>query len=243
MRRLWALAAMAAVAGGAQEGQTFDTCQIKMQMNGEETTISWSTRDSRESVVALANRISEPLIGNDTVGSGCTGGACARDLVREAIVRQHLGCLRLHDLHAKRCGRDRAAARAHALAPECRNVADAGTARRRVALLFFGLNRSMRHTIESIRARLLAPLARACVEVDILVHTYNATHGRSASDEEARASIGGWEEMLELLRRVACAVFSTCLSSGCWGGGGHISACRGRRGRHISTCRERRVLM
>ena len=105
MRRLRALAAMAAVAGGAQEGQTFDTCQIKMQMNGEETKISWSTRDSRESVVALANRISEPLIGNDTVGSGCTGGgACVRDRVREAIVRQHLGCLRLHDLHAKRCG-------------------------------------------------------------------------------------------------------------------------------------------
>lgn len=44
---------------------------------------------------------------------------------------------------------------------------------KRVAVCFFGLTRSLNHTIESIRQNLTGPILKQGIEVDVFVHTYN----------------------------------------------------------------------
>ena len=57
----------------------------------------------------------------------------------------------------------------------------------RVALLFFGLTRSLKFTLPSIEGNILGPLQELGVQVDIFIHTYNDTDDASskhtASDE------------------------------------------------------------
>ena len=54
---------------------------------------------------------------------------------------------------------------------ERRRCAPPGPRPPRVALCFFGVNRSLNRTIASIRARILKPLRERCAQVDVFFHT------------------------------------------------------------------------
>lgn len=78
----------------------------------------------------------------------------------------------------------------------------------RVAVCFYGLNRSLRHTIESVRALLYAPLREACVEVDTFFHTWSVEQLEDASAVMAVRKVtrlGGAAEELALLRGLSLA--------------------------------------
>lgn len=64
--------------------------------------------------------------------------------------------------------------------------------RARVAVCFYGLNRSLRHTIESLRSHIFGPLDAACVQADVFFHTWTVR-------DEAGVPLGGAQELLELL--------------------------------------------
>ncbi|KAG8457519.1 hypothetical protein KFE25_004155 [Diacronema lutheri] len=97
-----------------------------------------------------------------------------------------------HDAAASDAALARNASASGACAPE--------RASARVALCFYGLNRSLRHTIGSIRAHVFAPLRAACAAWEVYVHTYSETTVTSAHAHEYNVSIGGAAEMVALLR-------------------------------------------
>lgn len=59
---------------------------------------------------------------------------------------------------------------------------------RRVAVCFFGLTRSLNHTIDSIKQNLIGPILKQGFEVDVFVHTYNdvrhLTNTRTGEDSD-----------------------------------------------------------
>ncbi|KAJ1454855.1 hypothetical protein M885DRAFT_521130 [Pelagophyceae sp. CCMP2097] len=80
-----------------------------------------------------------------------------------------------------------------AAAAEASSAAAAGAcaSRRvaRVAVCFYGLNRSLRHTLASIRGHVLQPLREACVQADVFFHTWVGEGDASslaAAQEELR---------------------------------------------------------
>lgn len=83
---------------------------------------------------------------------------------------------------------------------DCGDVPDAGTAQRRVALCFYGLNRSLRHTIASINAQIFTPLRIACVSWHVYLHTYAEVTITSPHAGEYGSRIGGAHEMIQLLK-------------------------------------------
>lgn len=87
------------------------------------------------------------------------------------------------------------------LALDCTQLAPAAASRRLVAICLFGLNRSLRFTIASIRQFVLSPLRAACFTPEIYAHTYtlNATLRSRRSSEAAGLPIGGAEEIRALL--------------------------------------------
>ncbi|KAJ1632619.1 hypothetical protein T492DRAFT_987157 [Pavlovales sp. CCMP2436] len=91
---------------------------------------------------------------------------------------------------------------------DCGDVPDHGTQRRFVALCFYGINRSLRHTIGSIRAQIFAPLQRACVPWHLYMHTYSETTITSPHAGEFASRIGGSVEMIDLLRPFKSVVTS-----------------------------------
>lgn len=83
---------------------------------------------------------------------------------------------------------------------DCGDVPDYGSERRRVALCFYGLNRSLRYTINSIHRHIFGPLFDGCVQWDVFAHTYSETTITSPHAGEFQSPIGGSKEMTELLR-------------------------------------------
>lgn len=67
-------------------------------------------------------------------------------------------------------------------------VSSADSPVKRVALCFFGLTRSLNHTLPSIRENLIGKLNDEGFEVDIFLHTYNdvthLTNGRTGEDDD-----------------------------------------------------------
>lgn len=67
-------------------------------------------------------------------------------------------------------------------------VATAESAVKRVALCFFGLTRSLNHTLASINENVIDQLKAAGYEVDVFLHTYNdvthLTNGRTGEDDD-----------------------------------------------------------
>lgn len=55
----------------------------------------------------------------------------------------------------------------------------------RVALLFFGLTRSLKFTLPSIEGNVIGPLQEMGLQVDVFVHTYNDTD--DASSKQTRS--------------------------------------------------------
>ena len=78
----------------------------------------------------------------------------------------------------------------------------------RVALCFFGVNRSLNRTIASIRARILKPLRERCAQVDVYFHTYSIERLTNAWSAEDDARLGGAEEMIAQLSPIAWSVSS-----------------------------------
>ena len=64
----------------------------------------------------------------------------------------------------------------------------------KVAVCFYGLNRALRHTLESIEASVLRPMADECAEVDVFYHTWSLVEltdtGTSGGTREAVARHG-----------------------------------------------------
>lgn len=72
---------------------------------------------------------------------------------------------------------------------------------RAVAICFFGLNRSLKWTAESIQRKVLDRLAANCVPYRVFVHTYSVTHApTNARAHEGGQALGGPEEIRRLLR-------------------------------------------
>lgn len=97
---------------------------------------------------------------------------------------------------------------------------------RRVAICFFGLTRSLNHTIDSIKENLIGPILKQGFEVDVFVHTYNdvrhLTNTRTGEDSDLDAdqwkllspfdvSLTSQDEFLEM---VECG--SPSHSHSCW---------------------------
>ena len=80
--------------------------------------------------------------------------------------------------------------------------------KRRVALAFFGINRSLNRTIESLESKVIDPLRRRGVDVDIYFHTYSILNVSSVRALETGVPIGGADELIELLGPRAWAVTS-----------------------------------
>lgn len=59
---------------------------------------------------------------------------------------------------------------------------------KRVALCFFGLTRSLNHTLPSIQENMIGKLKEEGYEVDVFLHTYNdvthLTNGRTGEDDD-----------------------------------------------------------
>lgn len=72
-------------------------------------------------------------------------------------------------------------------------AAGAGEPKRRVAVCFFGLTRSLRWTLPSLQRRLLGALEEAGMEVDVFVHTFSLEEVRvrafSFSSQESPADV------------------------------------------------------
>ena len=64
----------------------------------------------------------------------------------------------------------------------------------RVALVFFGITRSLTHTIDSIKQNVLQPLKDAGIEYDIYVHTYDlAQLSNDRSREHSALNTSEWQ--------------------------------------------------
>jgi hypothetical protein len=87
----------------------------------------------------------------------------------------------------------------------CARVAHRG-ARRRVALAFFGINRSLRLTIESLQVQLFARLHAECVPFDVYLHTYTDALVDNPRAHENNVSLPGAAEMIELLKPIRHAL-------------------------------------
>lgn len=63
-----------------------------------------------------------------------------------------------------------------------------GSPAKRVALCFFGLTRSLNHTLESIKENVIGKIEKEGYEVDVFLHTYNdvthLTNGRTGEDDD-----------------------------------------------------------
>jgi hypothetical protein len=72
-----------------------------------------------------------------------------------------------------------------------------------VAVCFFGLTRSLRHTLPSIRRNIFAPLAQAGFSYDVFLHTYNLTQltNRRAREFDCELDPEEWR-LLEPLRYI-----------------------------------------
>lgn len=89
---------------------------------------------------------------------------------------------------------------------DCGNIPTYGRKERRVAICFFGLNRALSSTIESIRDQIFTVLDRACIQYDVYLHTYSMRVINNPRAAEMQATLGGWEEMLRLLKPVRYSV-------------------------------------
>jgi hypothetical protein len=85
---------------------------------------------------------------------------------------------------------------------ECASASGYGTPRRRVALAFFGINRSLRWTFTSLERHVLAPLRAHCVQFDVYIHTYTDALVDNPRAGEVNVSLPGAAEMIELLQPV-----------------------------------------
>lgn len=74
----------------------------------------------------------------------------------------------------------------------------------RVAICFYGLNRSLRHTIAAIQARVFQPLYDACVEVDTFFHTWTLKTLQDSHNGERDLTLGGPWEMARAFRDTLC---------------------------------------
>jgi len=72
----------------------------------------------------------------------------------------------------------------------------------RVAVCFYGLNRSLRYTIQSIRNHILFPLINACADVELYFHTWTLIALNDTHNGEAGVPLGGPSEELDLLNRL-----------------------------------------
>ena len=112
------------------------------------------------------------------------------------------GCAVALSLHALLHRRVEAPAQEVVVAKPTRPPDDGCPTTVRVALCFYGLNRALRHTHESIRRHLVAPLRAACARVDVFYHTWSLETledtGKAGGEREA-VRIGGAAEMRALL--------------------------------------------
>lgn len=83
----------------------------------------------------------------------------------------------------------------------CRQHPPDSACRRIVAVCLFGVNRSLRFTIASIRSLVLEPLRLSCFATEIYAHIYsrNTTLQTARSEEAAGIPIGGAAEVQRLL--------------------------------------------
>ena len=64
----------------------------------------------------------------------------------------------------------------------------------RVAICFFGLTRSLKHTIDSINTNIFQPLKNINIEYDVFLHTYNLKHLISIrSNENSKLDTNEWK--------------------------------------------------
>lgn len=76
----------------------------------------------------------------------------------------------------------------------------------RVAVCFFGLTRSLRWTLPSVRSRLLGVLREAGMSVDVFVHTYSLAEVSSSSSSFYDAGCGRFEREEMKTSKVQTAV-------------------------------------
>ncbi|KAG8460754.1 hypothetical protein KFE25_010809 [Diacronema lutheri] len=142
-------------------------------------------------------RASTCLLAGLLAASVCS---CCRAAVSHGALASNATAAAADADEAARRGGAGAAARTDAL--ECGRLAPAVAARRAVAVCLFGINRSLRFTVASIRRFVLAPLETGCFRVELYAHTYSLkrTLRTSRSDEAAGLALGGAEEIRALLR-------------------------------------------
>lgn len=147
------------------------------------------------------------------------GGSCAADepdcverRIGVHIKAARAGCLSYEDrgpgVSSERRVQEAALEASRERRGKCDNVGNFGTSRRRVALAFFGVNRSLRRTIRSIRERIFSPLDALCVEYEVFVATYDTgeAHNPRAGEYRVDLRATGWRELLEVLRPVDYSV-------------------------------------
>lgn len=158
------------------------------------------------------------------------GGATGHDLARAGNTSSSLepACAGLASYEASggATGHDltRAGNTSCSLGPACAGLASYEAKRRVVAVCFFGINRSLRFTVASIRSMLLDPLRDACFAPEIYAHTYslNFTLVTPRSNESAGLPVGGAAEIRELLAPYELEVTDQAEFWRSWEAAGHV---------------------
>lgn len=205
-RAVVGLLLLAAVARGEMV-----TCLCNIALDGRLHTTQFPLDIGDAALARLAVDVADELLMRDgsfdgVMGEACEAedaGACAAAHIESHLRRQRDAC-RGYGESGDRRAREAAL---EASRDPCTNAGGYGTARRRVALAFWGVNRSLNRTLASIRSRIFAPLARACVAHDVYVATFatDVVHNPRASEFRVDAT-HHWRDLLDALRPVDFSV-------------------------------------
>lgn len=89
----------------------------------------------------------------------------------------------------------------------CGNAGGYGTPRRRIALAFWGVNRSLKFTLASIRRRIFEPLERACVDYEVFLAAHDIDEVHNPRGGEYHLDVrGGWRDLLDELKPVGFTI-------------------------------------